>query len=43
MIDELIDLLIAAPDRDQLIARTRALDRVLLWSFYVIPQLASNS
>jgi microcin C transport system substrate-binding protein len=36
-IDELIDLLIAAPDREALIARTRALDRVLLWNFFVIP------
>ena len=38
VIDELIDLVIAAPDRESLIARTRALDRVLLWGHYVIPQ-----
>ena len=37
VIDTLIDLLIAAPDRESLIARTRALDRVLLWGHYVIP------
>ena len=37
VIDELIDLVIAAPDRESLIARTRALDRVLLWGHYVIP------
>jgi len=37
-IDELIELLIAAPDRQSLIVRTRALDRVLQWGFYVIPQ-----
>jgi microcin C transport system substrate-binding protein len=37
VIDELIDLLIAAPDRESLIQRTHALDRVLLWGFYVIP------
>ncbi len=37
-IDKLIDLVIAAPDREQLIARTRALDRVLLWNHYMIPQ-----
>ena len=37
VIDELIDLVIAAPDRESLIQRTRALDRVLLWGFYVIP------
>ena len=36
-IDTLIDLVIAAPDREQLIARTRALDRVLLWNHFVIP------
>ena len=37
MVDELIDLIIAAPDRESLIARTRALDRVLLWGHYLIP------
>jgi microcin C transport system substrate-binding protein len=38
VVDALIDLVIAAPDRDSLVARTRALDRVLLSGFYVIPQ-----
>ncbi len=38
VVDRLIELLIAAPDRDALIARTRALDRVLLWGHYVVPQ-----
>ena len=37
VVDELIELVIAAPDRESLIARTRALDRVLLWGHYVIP------
>tara|TARA_B100000315_G_scaffold241012_1_gene261440 strand:+ start:545 stop:2383 length:1839 start_codon:yes stop_codon:yes gene_type:complete len=37
-IDKLIDLVIAAPDRESLITRTRALDRVLLWNHYIIPQ-----
>jgi len=37
VVDELIGLVIAAPDRASLIARTRALDRVLLWGHYVIP------
>ncbi|MDH3236007.1 MAG: ABC transporter substrate-binding protein, partial [Alphaproteobacteria bacterium] len=37
-IDELVELVIAAPDRASLVARTRALDRVLLWHHYVIPQ-----
>jgi microcin C transport system substrate-binding protein len=36
-VDKLIELLIQAPDRKALIARTRALDRVLLWGCYVIP------
>jgi len=38
VVDKLVDLLIQAPDRPGLIARTRSLDRVLLWGFYVIPQ-----
>jgi len=38
VVDELIDKLIAAPTRAELVARTRALDRVLLWGYYVIPQ-----
>ena len=37
VVDELIALIITAPDRESLIVRTRALDRVLLWSHYVIP------
>jgi len=36
-VDALIDLVVNAPDRDSLINRTRALDRVLLWGHYVIP------
>ncbi|MFB3151256.1 MAG: extracellular solute-binding protein [Alphaproteobacteria bacterium] len=38
VIDELIELVIAAPDRKGLIDRVRALDRVLLWNHFVIPQ-----
>src|SRR5690554_1271371 len=37
VIDELIDLVIQAPDRDELVHRVRALDRVLLHGHYVIP------
>lgn len=37
-IDTLIDKVIAAPGRRELVAATRALDRVLLWNWYVIPQ-----
>ena len=37
VVDELIESVIAAPDREALIAASRALDRVLLWSHYVVP------
>ena len=37
-IDKLIDRLIFARDREDLVAATRALDRVLLWNHYVVPQ-----
>jgi microcin C transport system substrate-binding protein len=37
VIDELVELVIAAPDRAELVARTRALDRVLLWHNFVVP------
>jgi microcin C transport system substrate-binding protein len=36
-IDALIEELVAASSRQQLIYQTRALDRVLLWNYYVIP------
>jgi microcin C transport system substrate-binding protein len=36
-IDKLIELVIAAPERESLVTRTRALDRALLWGHYVIP------
>ncbi|MBX9700273.1 MAG: extracellular solute-binding protein, partial [Acetobacteraceae bacterium] len=36
-IDELVELVINAPDREELVARTRALDRVLLWHNFMIP------
>lgn len=36
-IDALIELVINAPDRDELIVRTRALDRALLHHHYVVP------
>ncbi|MEE9140363.1 MAG: extracellular solute-binding protein [Alphaproteobacteria bacterium] len=38
VVDELLELVISAPDRQSLVARTRALDRVLLWGHYVVPQ-----
>lgn len=37
VVDELIESLIAAPDRAALVARVRALDRVLQWGHYLIP------
>ncbi len=37
-IDGLIENLINAKDREDLITITKALDRVLLWNYYVIPQ-----
>ncbi len=37
-IDKLIDRIIFAKDREELIAATRAMDRVLLWNYYVVPQ-----
>jgi microcin C transport system substrate-binding protein len=37
-VDALIDKVIYAKDRAELVAATKALDRVLLWNFYVVPQ-----
>jgi microcin C transport system substrate-binding protein len=37
-VDALIDRIIFAKNRDDLVAATKALDRVLLWNFYVVPQ-----
>jgi microcin C transport system substrate-binding protein len=37
-IDALIEKVIFAKDRPTLVDATRALDRVLLWNFYVVPQ-----
>ena len=42
-IDALVETLIAAPDRESLINVTRALDRVLLWSHFVVPNWHSNT
>lgn len=38
VVDALVDKVIFAADNDELLAATHALDRVLLWDFYVIPQ-----
>ena len=37
-VDEMITKLLQAKTRDDLIAATRALDRILLWNQYVVPQ-----
>ena len=37
-IDKLIERVIFTRDREDLIAATKALDRVLLWNHYVVPQ-----
>ncbi|MFC5036777.1 extracellular solute-binding protein [Tianweitania sediminis] len=38
VIDKLVERIIFAEDREDLIAATKALDRVLLWNFYAVPQ-----
>jgi microcin C transport system substrate-binding protein len=37
-IDAMIERVIFAKSREELVAATHALDRVLLWNFYVVPQ-----
>ncbi len=41
-IDKLIELIIFAKTREQLVAATRALDRVLIWNHYLVPQWHSK-
>ncbi len=36
-VDALVNHIVNPPDYDTLIAATRALDRILLWNFYIIP------
>src|SRR5215475_135737 len=40
-VDALIDRIIFAKDRAELVAATRALDLVLLWNHYVVPQYST--
>ncbi len=42
VIDELIEKVIAAPDRKGLVAAVRALDRVLQWGYWLIPHFHSK-
>lgn len=37
VVDQLVELLIDSPDREELVFRTRALDRVMLHHHYVVP------
>ncbi|MFL6822019.1 MAG: extracellular solute-binding protein [Xanthobacteraceae bacterium] len=41
-VDALIERVIFAKERTELVAATRALDRVLLWNYYVVPQFTSD-
>jgi len=41
-INKLVDHVIFANDREELVAATRALDRVLLWNDFVVPQWYSS-
>lgn len=43
VIDEIIEELITANGRDDLITHCKALDRVLLWNYYLIPHYHSNT
>lgn len=43
VVDELIEKIVAATTRDELIILSRALDRVLLWNHYMIPGWHINS
>jgi microcin C transport system substrate-binding protein len=38
VIDKIVDLIIFAKDRAELVAATRALDRVLSWNYYIVSQ-----
>jgi len=42
-IDVLIDRIIFAKNRDELVASCKALDRVLLWNFYCVPHYTSGT
>jgi microcin C transport system substrate-binding protein len=41
-VDTLIDRIVFAGNREALVAATKALDRVLLWNHYVVPQWTYN-
>jgi microcin C transport system substrate-binding protein len=41
-VDAIIERIIFAKSREELVAASKALDRVLLWNFYVVPQFTSD-
>jgi len=41
-IDALTEAVVSAPDRETLVARTRALDRALTWNWFVVPHWYSD-
>jgi microcin C transport system substrate-binding protein len=43
VVDAMVDKIITAPDKPSVIAATRALDRILLWNYYSIPQWHSRN
>jgi microcin C transport system substrate-binding protein len=43
VVDELVELIVNAPDLPELTARVRALDRVLLWGHHIIPHWHSRT
>ena len=43
VIDAMVEQIVLAPSREELVARTRALDRVLLWNHFMIPQWHSRT
>ncbi|MBX3582998.1 MAG: ABC transporter substrate-binding protein [Rhizobiaceae bacterium] len=42
VIDKLVERVVFATDREDLLAATHALDRVLLWNYYYVPQLTRD-
>ena len=42
-VDEMITNIVAARTRDDMVAATRALDRILLWNHYLVPQWVSGN
>jgi ABC-type oligopeptide transport system substrate-binding subunit len=41
-VDKLVDRVVFAKSRDELVAATKALDRVLLWNNYIVPHWSNG-